>query len=114
MIEEPVTVDTPQHYFMVGIKIDLAGRTSMPRLYACGETSCNKVHGANRLASNSLLESLVFARRAADDIAFSQHEVPQAKDYDVDMSRYRDVEKTMAQYRRHVLREIEKERKNHE
>lgn len=114
VFEEPVPVVPAQHYFMGGIKIDLAGRTSMPRLYACGETSCNKVHGANRLASNSLLESLVFARRAADDIAFSQHEVPQVKDYDVDMSGYRDVEKTMAQYRRHVLREIEKERKNHE
>ena len=48
--------------------MDSDSRTSMEHLYAAGETSCNGVHGANRLASNSLLESLVFARRAADKI----------------------------------------------
>ena len=58
-----------QHYFMGGIWVDSESRTSMPGLYAAGETSCNGVHGANRLASNSLLESLVFAGRAAEDIA---------------------------------------------
>ena len=50
---------------MGGIQIDLEGRTSLSHLYAAGETACNGVHGANRLASNSLLESLVFAQRAA-------------------------------------------------
>ena len=63
--KEPIPVVPAQHYFMGGISVNLASRTSMHGLYACGETSCNGVHGKNRLASNSLLESLVFARRAA-------------------------------------------------
>ena len=67
--KECIPVVPGQHYFMGGIQSDLDGRTSMECLYAVGETSCNGVHGANRLASNSLLESLVFARRAAKDIA---------------------------------------------
>ena len=70
--KEPIPVVPAQHYFMGGIKVDLGSRTSMKGLYACGETSCNGVHGKNRLASNSLLESLVFARRAADDIIFGE------------------------------------------
>ena len=57
-----------QHYFMGGVKVDHVSRTSMPRLYAVGETACNGVHGKNRLASNSLLESLVFAKRAAEEM----------------------------------------------
>ena len=70
MFREPIPVVPAQHYFMGGIQVDLSSRTAMPRLYACGEISCNGVHGRNRLASNSLLESLVFAQRAADDILF--------------------------------------------
>lgn len=67
--KEPIPVVPAQHYFMGGIWVDSdASRTSMQHLYAVGETSCNGVHGANRLASNSLLESLVFARRAANAI----------------------------------------------
>lgn len=66
--KEPIPVTPAQHYFMGGIKVDTYGQTSMSQLYAVGETSCNSVHGANRLASNSLLESLVFAKRAADKI----------------------------------------------
>lgn len=69
--KECIPVVPGQHYFMGGVRSDLEGRTSMERLYAVGETSCNGVHGANRLASNSLLESLVFARRAALHIASS-------------------------------------------
>ena len=53
---------------MGGVRSDIDGRTTMRRLYAVGETCCNGVHGANRLASNSLLESLLFAERAADDM----------------------------------------------
>lgn len=66
--KESIPVVPAQHYFMGGIWVDSDSRTSMEHLYAAGETSCNGVHGANRLASNSLLESLVFARRAADKI----------------------------------------------
>lgn len=63
-----IPVVPAQHYFMGGIHIDMQGNTSMNHLYAVGETACNGVHGKNRLASNSLLESLVFAKRAAIDI----------------------------------------------
>ena len=65
---EPIPVVPAQHYFMGGIWVDSDSMTSMEHLYAVGETSCNGVHGANRLASNSLLESLVFAKRAARKI----------------------------------------------
>lgn len=57
-----------QHYFMGGIQTDLNGRTNVEGLYACGESSCTGVHGANRLASNSLLECIVFGNRCAQDI----------------------------------------------
>ncbi len=68
MLNECIPVVPAQHYFMGGIWADKNSHTSMPHLYAVGETSCNGVHGANRLASNSLLESLVFARQAANHI----------------------------------------------
>ncbi len=67
--KECIPVVPAQHYFMGGIWVDLDSQTSMEHLYAVGETSCNGVHGANRLASNSLLESLVFAKRAATKIS---------------------------------------------
>jgi L-aspartate oxidase len=63
-----VPVAPAQHYASGGVKVDLHGRSSLDGLYACGEVSCSGVHGANRLASNSLLEGLVFAHRIADDI----------------------------------------------
>lgn len=69
ILEEPIPVVPTQHYFMGGIHVDRDSATALPGLFAAGETSCNGVHGANRLASNSLLESLVFARRAAVRIA---------------------------------------------
>lgn len=72
LLREPVPVVPAQHYFMGGVHVDSDSRTTMEHLYAVGETSCNGVHGKNRLASNSLLESLVFAKRAAAKIAGTQ------------------------------------------
>lgn len=82
--KECIPVVPAQHYFMGGVKVDKNSRTTMGHLYAAGETSCNGVHGANRLASNSLLESLVFARRAALDICKKwENEVDWKKDSDI-------------------------------
>lgn len=68
MESQLLPVSPAQHYFMGGIATDKNGRTSMPGLYACGETACTGVHGANRLAGNSLLECVVFAAQVAWDI----------------------------------------------
>jgi L-aspartate oxidase len=68
-VHQPIPVSPACHYASGGIATDLHGRTSVPRLYACGEAACTGVQGANRLASNSLLEGLVFGRRIAADIA---------------------------------------------
>ena len=74
--KDRVPVTPAQHYMMGGVKTDINGKTSMEHLYAVGETACNGVHGRNRLASNSLLESLVFAKRAAFLIAQDNTEKP--------------------------------------
>ena len=77
-----------QHYLMGGIEVDLNARTTLPRLYAAGECACTGVHGKNRLASNSLLEALVFGRKAAEDITrciragFYKLTVPEEKEPD--------------------------------
>ena len=62
----PIPVAPAAHYMMGGVRIDTWGRTNVPGLYACGEVACSAVHGANRLASNSLLDTLVFSQRLVD------------------------------------------------
>ncbi len=103
--KEPIPVVPSQHYFMGGIKVNEMSKTSADRLYAVGETACNGVHGKNRLASNSLLESLVFAKRAAADIT-DTYTPSEPIQYD-----YRDNEK---EYKQAVLDAIEQERKRNE
>lgn len=107
--KECIPVVPAQHYFMGGIDVDLNSKTSMEHLYAVGETSCNGVHGANRLASNSLLETLVFGERAAHDIVAHKDEVTNI-DYNIDLGKYNDKKTLFEKYRSIVLEEIEKDR----
>lgn len=105
---EPIPIVPAQHYYMGGIKVDYKSKTTCDHLYAIGETACNGVHGKNRLASNSLLESMVFARFAAEDIStkydklvFDENDLP-------DLSFYKDGEALDKHYRKIVLDAIEK------
>lgn len=109
--KEPIPVVPSQHYFMGGIDVDRYSKTSMDRLYAVGETACNGVHGRNRLASNSLLESLVFAKRAAGQIAGNYTALEQSGIVPIDASAYEGWEET---YKKSVMDAIEKERNSHE
>jgi succinate dehydrogenase/fumarate reductase flavoprotein subunit len=92
--------------------VDKDSKTTMEQLYAIGETSCNGVHGRNRLASNSLLESLVFAKRAAADIEATK-EFKKAEEFDnlVNMDGYEDLPSIMENYHAMVVGEIKKEAK---
>ena len=112
--KECIPVVPGQHYFMGGIQSDLEGRTSMKRLYAVGETSCNGVHGANRLASNSLLESLVFARRAAMDMAQAEPQKVAEENTMFHQETYTDLTKLRQENRTLVLQEIERMKKEYE
>ncbi|WP_418620893.1 L-aspartate oxidase [Sellimonas intestinalis] len=109
---ECIPVVPAQHYFMGGIRVDHQGRTSMERLYAAGETACNGVHGKNRLASNSLLESLVFAGRAAEDIMGTYQEVKEKiPDIGMPLYEYADSGALAEEYKEIVWSEIRKARK---
>ena len=110
VFKECIPVVPAQHYFMGGVRSGLDGRTTELRLYAVGETCCNGVHGANRLASNSLLESLLFAKRAAQDIAenysaFKQLHAGYAADKLV-LSDYSDPKALLKEYKNLLLAAI--------
>lgn len=109
--KEPIPVVPSQHYFMGGIDVNCVSKTSMERLYAVGETACNGVHGRNRLASNSLLESLVFAKRAARHIAEGYTALTADVEITIDQSRYQNYKE---EYKAAVLAAIEEERNSHE
>lgn len=111
--KECIPVVPAQHYFMGGIKVDYDSKTSMDCLYAIGEAACNGVHGKNRLASNSLLESLVFAKRAAKHIK-EQSAVWKQKEsvvIDVDMEQYTDIKHLQECYKDAIKKEIERAEK---
>lgn len=115
--KEPIPVVPAQHYFMGGVAVNSDSRTSMERLYAAGETSCNGVHGKNRLASNSLLESLVFAKRAAKQI---ESEIGKYKSEKLALDEfseenYSDTKSLENEYKQLVLEAIkEQEKKRNE
>lgn len=102
---EMIPVVPAQHYFMGGIKVDLNSKTSMDRLYAVGETACNGVHGKNRLASNSLLESMVFAAKAASQIE-ETYSSDESMPVQVNLDCYKNKEKIEEEYKKMILDEI--------
>ncbi|MCP1100921.1 L-aspartate oxidase [Aequitasia blattaphilus] len=116
LTQECIPVVPAQHYYMGGIETDTRGATSMAQLFAIGETSCNGVHGANRLASNSLLESLVFAKRCAQEIkkTISTSIVNHGHTNRISLEPYEDYEGLKKTYRKLVKDEIERTRKHHE
>lgn len=113
VFNECIPIVPAQHYFMGGIKVDHQSRTSMEALYAVGETACNGVHGKNRLASNSLLESLVFARRAAREIRSLWTEADEEKTAElisqINLEEYKDEKALAEKYRDLAWNEINKE-----
>lgn len=108
-----IPVTPAQHYLMGGIKTDINAKTSLKHLYAVGETGCNGVHGANRLASNSLLESLVFARNAARHfVASDKREEIACSEVEVDISKYEDLTKWAEDNKRLLVEEIKRKDKD--
>ncbi|MBR2409955.1 MAG: L-aspartate oxidase [Lachnospiraceae bacterium] len=116
--KEPIPVVPAQHYFMGGVAVDEYSKTSMNRLYAVGETACNGVHGKNRLASNSLLESLVFAKRASGQITenYVPAEAAQTKAVlgNTNVTNESNYADYAEKYKKAVLAAIEKEKDYHE
>lgn len=111
--KECIPVVPAQHYFMGGIKVDYDSKTSMEHLYAIGEAACNGVHGKNRLASNSLLESLVFAKRAAKHIEKNNPAWKQESNHtiNIDLKQYADIKSLQECYKNAVKAEIENSKK---
>ena len=106
--KECIPVVPAQHYFMGGVWVDHESHTSMERLYAVGETACNGVHGKNRLASNSLLESLVFAKRAAKQMSEQKEKISTAPELfaAIDRSIYADAAALASRYHEYVREAI--------
>lgn len=109
---ECIPVVPAQHYFMGGIKVNYHSKTSMDFLYAVGETACNGVHGQNRLASNSLLESLVFAKRAAKDLAAKYESVVELPTTlaELDLLDYQDGDILADDYKKLVVEKLTEEK----
>jgi len=105
--EDLIPVTPAQHFLIGGIKVDLNSKTSMDHLYAVGETSCTGVHGANRLASNSLLECLVFAKRASKNIS-ENYNAHTKIERQIDLNDYNDLENLKSKYKNIILNEIER------
>lgn len=109
---ECIPVVPAQHYFMGGIKVNYHSKTSMDFLYAVGETACNGVHGQNRLASNSLLESLVFAKRAAKNLVAKYESVVELPTTlaELDLLDYQDGDILADDYKKLVVEKLTEEK----
>lgn len=105
--KEPIPVVPAQHYLMGGIRADICGVTSLKHLYAVGETANNGVHGANRLASNSLLESLTFSKNCARVINYDKSEFKNST-AKIDLKKYSDIQQWQNENKKLVLEEIRK------
>lgn len=105
--KEDIPVTPAQHYLMGGILADTYGRTSVKHLFAVGETACNGVHGANRLASNSLLESLVFSERAGWIISEETEDIEYSEPH-VSLEEYKDIDAWDGKNRQIIMDEIKR------